>query len=97
MYFLKATQIKISLPCPCNFYLNRVFLFTTRPNEPWENERGDICDDELLLCCVSQYWDLPSPWVQTGSTTVATFGMTESIAVLTGALIGATLLVTAIN
>jgi hypothetical protein len=53
-----------------------------------------------LLCCVSQDWDLPSPWVQTGSTTVATFGMTESIAVLTGAtgaLIGATLLATAIN
>jgi hypothetical protein len=53
-----------------------------------------------LLCYVSQYWDLPSPWVQTGSRTGTTFGMTESIAVLTdttGALIGATLLVTVIN
>ncbi|HEY4054038.1 MAG TPA: hypothetical protein VGL74_09850 [Terriglobales bacterium] len=53
-----------------------------------------------MLCCVSQYWDLPSPWVQTGPTTVATFGMTEWIGARIAAIsavIGAILLATAIN
>jgi hypothetical protein len=47
-----------------------------------------------------QCWDLLLPWVRTGPATVATFGMTELIAVPTGAIcavIGATLLATGIN
>jgi hypothetical protein len=83
----------------CNFFFRSGFELTTRPKSLGKT-REAICDDKLLLCCVSQYWDLPLPWVQTGPATGVTFGMTESIGARIAAIcavIGATLVATDIN
>jgi hypothetical protein len=83
----------------CNFAESPGFELSTRPKSLGKT-REAICDDESLLCYVSQYWDLPLPWVRTGQATGVIFGTTESIAAPTGAtcvVIDVTLLATGIN